>query len=400
MLTSDLLRTRVRQGRVEPLYLEVDDGEARGRAERLVEIFRAHRGEPREPIDEAVTRVVGHGTDYLIWRGLAKLLFDRSEFETVSAVDPVEIRREVFDRAAQHGPIDGEADRREVFEVVADQMELHPDEVADGLYADLEERQRLTEFDDIDPDALLERYNVSLAQAVLYKAVRLEVELRTGDPNQLRYLFQLLKFNRLMHRAERTEAGYRIVVDGPASLFSRNRKYGIRMARFLPALLLLDEWSMRADLDWDDEQRTFALDSSEGLQSHYKARGQWVAEEERYFEERFDDHDTQWELEREARIVELPDNEVLVTDYVLRHEEGREVWVEIVGFWRLAYLERRIEMLAQIDVPLVLVVSERLKTGRAELDAAPAEVVFFKSVILTKKVVAAAESVSESGASR
>jgi hypothetical protein len=166
------------------------------------------------------------------------------------------------------------------------------------------------------------------------------------------------------------------------------------MARFLPALLLLDDWSLHADLDWDDDERSFELDAEDGLVSHYKAKGQWVAEEERYFEERFDDHDTDWSLERQARIVDLPDNEVLVTDYVMRSEDGREVWLEIVGFWRLAYLERRIEMLSEVDVPLVLVVSERLKTGRAELDAAPPEVVFFKSVILTNKVVAAAEAVS------
>lgn len=394
MLTSDLLRTRIREGRVRPLYLDVTEDEAQARATRLVEIFRQHRGGPREPIEDAVTAVVGHGTDYLVWRGLAKLLFDRSEFETVSAVDPVEIRRGVFDVAAREGPIDGPEARQAVFETVAEQLELAPEEVEEGLYADLEERQQLTSFDDIEPSELLERYNVALAQAVLYKAVRLQIELRSGDPNELRYLFQLLKFNRLMHRASRVDGAYLIDVDGPASLFSRSRKYGIRMARFLPALLLLDDWSLHADLDWDDDERSFELDSEDGLVSHYKAKGQWVAEEERYFEERFDDHDTDWSLERQARIVDLPDNEVLVTDYVMRSEDGREVWLEIVGFWRLAYLERRIEMLSEVDVPLVLVVSERLKTGRAELDAAPPEVVFFKSVILTNKVVAAAEAVS------
>ncbi|MGM0555989.1 MAG: DUF790 family protein [Myxococcota bacterium] len=394
MLTSDLLRTRIRDGRVVPEYLDVEDEGATERAERLVEIFREHRGGPKAPIDESVDRVVGHGTDYLIWRGLAKLLMDRSEFETVAAVDPVEIRRAVFDLAAREGPVTTDEDRVAIFEQVADDMELAADEVAEGLYADLDERQLLTDFEDIEPEALLERYNVALAQAVLYKAVRLQIELRGTDPNRLRYLFQLLKFNRLMHRATRIDSGYRIIVDGPASLFKSSRKYGIRMARFLPALLLMDDWSMTAALDWEDQEREFHLDSDQGLVSHYTAKGQWVAEEERYFEERFEEHDTDWRLERDARIVDLPDNQVLVTDYVLRADDGREVWIEVVGFWRLAYLERRIEMLSAVDVPLVLVVSERLKTGREQLEDAPPAVVFFKSVILTKKVLAAADAVS------
>jgi hypothetical protein len=395
MLTSDLLRTRIRDGRVVPEYLDVDDADARKRAEQLVEIFRAHRGGPKAPIDDAVDKVVGHGTDYLIWRGLAKLLMDRSEFETVSAVEPGEIREAVFDLAARQGPVTSEQERETIFAQVAEQLDVAPNEVSEGLYADLAERQLLTSFDDIGPAELLERYNVALAQAVLYKAVRLDIELRGTDPNRLRYLFQLLKFNRLMHRASRIEDGYQIVVDGPASLFKRSRKYGIRMARFLPALLLLDDWSLTATLDWDDEERECCVDSAQGLVSHYSAKGQWVAEEEQYFEERFDEHDTDWSLEREARIVDLPDNQVLVTDYVLRAEDGREVWLEIVGFWRLAYLERRIEMLGAVDVPLVLVVSERLKTGRDKLEDAPPAVVFFKSVILTNKVVAAADAVSD-----
>jgi hypothetical protein len=59
-------------------------------------------------------------------------------------------------------------------------------------------------------------------------------------------------------------------------------------------------------------------------------------------------------------------------------------------------LQRRIDLLVEsADVPLVLVVSERLKTGREKLKNMPSEVVFFKGVILVNKVLAAVESASE-----
>ncbi|MFP4599795.1 MAG: DUF790 family protein [Persicimonas sp.] len=401
MLTTDLVRTRVSKGRVEPLYLDTgsgsdgEAGQALAKARELIGIFEAHAGGERGDVDESVEQTIGHGTDFLIWRGLAKLLYDRSEFETVASLDPQEIRRAVFEASGELGPVTGADARQRVLERAGEHLELEPEEIEESLYADLEERQRLVDFDTLEPRELLDRYNLALAQAVLYKATRLVIDLGDDNPNMLRYLFQALKFNRLMHRAERLDDGYRLEVDGPASVFKRSRKYGLQMATFLPALLLADTWAMRAELDWEGDGPTheLVLSHKDGLVSHYKARGQWVAEEERYFEKRFSETETDWELARQGTIVDLDKNEVIIPDYVLTHPDGREVYLEIVGFWRLAYLERRIEMLVDsCDVPLVLVVSERLKTGRKELSEAPAEVVFFKGVILVDKVLAAAEA--------
>lgn len=395
MLTSDLVRTRIRKGEVEPQYVDPEADEALERAEELVEIFEESRGEPQGVVDRAVQAVTGYGTDYKIWRGLAKLLYDRSEYETVAPADPVELRREVFEAAVERPGRIGPEWREEIFEEAAASFEAPAGRIRETLYADLDERQRLTAFEEIEGEALLHRYNLALAQAVLYKATALEVELRDLDPNMLRYLFQVLKFNRLMHRCEEADWGYRLRIDGPASLFKRNRKYGTRLARFLPALVLADDWSLEADLDWDGESKTFRLTSDDGLRSHYTAQGQWKADEEEYFEEQFAEDESDWKLRREGAILELGDNQVLVPDYVLTHPDYRDVYLEIVGFWRLSYLERRIDLLDEReDLPLVLAVSERLKTGRGTLEDSPASVFFFKTVILVDRVVEAAESVA------
>ncbi len=395
MLTSDLVRTTIRGEHVEPLYLDTDAFKAREKAELLTTIFESYRDEPRGDIEEQVQAVVGHGTDYKIWRGLAKLLDDRSEFETVAEVEPQRIRREAFERAAERD-MAVEGWRDEVVEEVAGALEIDTEAVEAGLYADLDARQRLVEYEPIEPQALLHRYNLALAQAVLYDATHLEIELGETDPNMLRYLFQALKFNRLMHRVQRIDDGYRLIVDGPASLFERNRKYGTHMATFLPALVLADDWHLRAELDWEDEAREFHLSDDEGLVSHYEAQGQWKADEEERFEEKFASTETDWTLERRGTILELDDNNVIIPDYILEHPDGREVYLEIVGFWRLSYLKRRIDLLVEReDMPLILAVSDRLSAGQKELEESPAEVFFFKTVILVDKVLEAAAAATE-----
>ncbi|MEM1348219.1 MAG: DUF790 family protein [Myxococcota bacterium] len=395
MLTSDLLRVRTKKGAVLPQYLDPDAPAALERATQLTSIFREHVGEPRKVIDDAVDEAVGFGTDFVVWRGLAKLLRDRSSFETVAACDPVDARRAVFELATSLGPVSSDAKRTEIIEAAARRLEVSAEQLDQALYADLEARQRLIEHRPLTPISLLHRYNLALAQAVLYKATHMVVELERPTSGALRYLFQVLKFNRLMHRVWRTEGGYRVEIDGPASLFSKSRKYGLQMAIFLPAVLALEGWAVRAQLDWTKgEHHSFELDPAQGLVSHYKPKGQWVAEEEKRFEKRFVEIAPEgWGLERRGEVHVLEHGEVLVSDYVITYD-GREVFVEVVGFWRKAYLERRIEMLRALDgVPLILVVSERLKSDRAKLDDAPAQVIFFKSVINAKTVLATAKAV-------
>ncbi len=396
MLTSDLLRVIKRKGKIRPRYLDVDDAKARERATMLVDIFESHRGKPQGIIGEKVERAIGHGTDFLIWRGLAKLLYDRSEFDVDSPHKPEEVRQAVFDMAFEAGNPSDEAGRAAILDAAGQRLEMSADECEKALYADLEERQVLSEFKSIEPQALLHRYNLALAQAVLYRAKSMLIRLDAPDSNQLRLLFQMLKFHRLMHRTRRDGEGFIIEVDGPGSLFKRGRKYGLEMAKFLPALLHLSKWSMAAQIEWDDREFLFELDQDSGLVPHTRARGQWVAEEERWFEERFPQKAPDgWSLERRGQVVDLGDNQVLVTDYVITTDDDREVWVEIVGFWRLGYLRRRLDMLAELELetPVVLVVSERLKTDRQKLEDSPAGLVFFKGVILVDKVVEAARGV-------
>ncbi|RVU48305.1 DUF790 family protein [Lujinxingia sediminis] len=393
MLTSDLLRVKKTRGAIVPRYLDVDAPEARERAQALVGIFSGHLHKARALVDERVEEAIGHGTDFLIWRGLAKLLYDRSAFEVRAEAEPADVREALFLAAAKAGNPHRDEARAAVLAQVGEAMGLSAEALEVALYADLEERQVLSSFKAIDAEGLLHRYNLALAQAVLYRALTLKITLKGQDSNRLRYLFQMLKFHRLMHRTERVKGGYVIEVDGPASVLKGGKRYGLSMASFLPAVLHLKGWQLDAVVDWDNKERTFELGPDQGLTSGRRVRGQWVAEEEQWFEERFPDQAPQgWELVRQGEIVDLGDNEVLVTDYVVREPGGREALLEIVGAWRAGYLRRRLERLAALksERPVILVVSERLRADREKMEAGAAGVVFFKGVILSDKVVEAA----------
>src|SRR5690554_2665811 len=87
MLTNDLLRVQVttktqatakksKTASVQPEYLDVDSPEALQRAGELVALFEQHLGDAeanmRGALEESLGDLVGHGTDFVLWRGLAK----------------------------------------------------------------------------------------------------------------------------------------------------------------------------------------------------------------------------------------------------------------------------------------------------------------------------------------
>ena len=215
-------------------------------------------------------------------QGLTKLLHDESESDTVAAADPREIRQRLFETVNASYPIvrqptlGEDTQQLEVYSTVADQLGISLEECCRGMYADIDDNKRLVRFGDRIADAydasedtstttqltgnseeayaddtvsvewLLTRYNLALAQAVLYDATRMWI--RVWD--HFSTVFSYVKLFGLMHRIYPIDEGgdrvpntdvadgYEAILDGPASLFSQTQKYGIRMANFFPALPL------------------------------------------------------------------------------------------------------------------------------------------------------------------
>ncbi|MBS2031239.1 MAG: DUF790 family protein [Deltaproteobacteria bacterium] len=406
MLTADLLRARRRGDEVRPLWVDAESPAEQARAQALVSLFQAHVGQSRGALDDAIADLVGEDTDYLLHRGLAKLLFDRSEFETQSSLDPVELRRRVFERARAHHPVAQHAGdplhpttRAQVLADVAAELKLDASDVERALYADLDREQVLQTFEPIDAKALLQRYDVALAQAMLLRASSVTITIAPGDPKRYRQLFRFIKFYGLIHTATGDRRrGYEVTLDGPMSLFQLTSKYGLKLAEFLPALLLCEGWTLRARVLWGKERRqaNFELTPAAGLRSHYPDRGVYVTEEERGLVERFEALESPWKIDRRTELVDLDGQGVLVPDLVFKNrDDGREALLELVGFWRKGYLASRLELLrAHGPKNLVLAVSKKLAGTREKLGELPGEVVLFSDVIRAKQVLEAVERVA------
>ncbi len=390
MLTADLLLTRSKGPYITPQYIDVHAPAYIQLAEDLITVFAEHKGRSRRELAFALDQYLGSGTDYRLQRGLAKLLEDDwAEFAVESVADPQEIRRQVFALARENHPVVRQPDliypvtKQDIFAQVARQMHTTPERVQAGLYADLVENHRLSRFDPPTPHELLQRYNVALAQVMLYRCSEMWLTVYRNLPVRYKQLFKFIKFFRLIHSITGDlDAGYEVILDGPVSMFRLSQKYGLRMAIFLPALLLCTRWKMCAEIIRSDGKRQyFHLDESVGLVSHYRDTTVYDSLLEETFAERFEQTKTEWVLERETEIINLKDT-VFIPDFAFRHPDGRTALLEIVGFWRPEYLRRKLDKLRRAGrQDMIIAVSADLNVSEADFEQIPGHVFFFKTRI-------------------
>ena len=402
MLTSDLLLTRTEGPYLYPRYVRTDAPRFTRMAEELIGIYAAHQGKPRRELTAALNQYAEDRTDFRIQRGLAKLLRDdRCEFEEQAVAPPLEIRRRLFALARENHPVVLQPDhihpvtKDELIAEVAREYKAEPEQIAWALYADLAENHILTRFDPPEPAWLLQRYNVALAQALLYRCVRMKLSVFRNIPSRYKQLFKFIKFYQLMHAIEGDlDSGYEILLDGPVSMFRLSQKYGLKLAVFLPALLLCTRWKMEAEIvTAAGEHRYFPLDESANLVSHYRDSTMYDSLLEKTFAERFHATESGWEIEREVAIINLKET-VFIPDFAFRHADGRTALMEIVGYWRPEYLEKKLMKLRRSGrQDMVIAVSANLNVSQDDFTDVPGRVFFFKNRINPKEVIARLEQV-------
>jgi predicted nuclease of restriction endonuclease-like RecB superfamily len=376
MLTGRLVRVRHAKNKLVPLYIEPADASLKALAEQLLLAYRNSPGRTRGEIEEDLADFIPEGPRGLLPGGLAKLLEDRCEFETEAEYPPGELREAAFKLAAvaraEAAKADKPFDRTVVLKQVAESFEnkLTPEQIDHSLFADLKDEQRVQKFDDISPENLLNRYNVSLAQAILLRCTAMEVRIWGETPARFRQLFRAVKFHRLICTIHESAGhSYTLKLDGPLSLFSSTNKYGFQLAMFLPVLLHCKAFDLKASVRWGTErkEKLFTLSGTDGLRSHLSDFGVYTPPELQMFADSFATKVKGWVLATEPHPINLPDG-VWVPDFELTHPaSGKKVYVEVFGFWRKGDVEHHFRRL-QKGMPgkFVLCVGEQMRADEED----------------------------------
>ena len=362
-------------------------------ADQMLDIYRTGTLQTRRSLHRRIHSLFDQEMDCQPQRidAFCKLLDDASEYKGIPSSQAAQLRIQVFQRASSLHPLVMRADRwfenqeMEAKNQIAADMGESWSCVENRLFGDLIEFHRLEKFNGFtSAAALLSRYNVAQTQAALFDAQRMRVIASDDFKSILRYA----KLARLMHTIYRERAGvYRFDFDGPASLLNTTHRYGIAMARFIPGLLSCRGWQLSALLkpaNWRGHV-TLTLSSNSGLSSPVSAASDFDSSVESAFAAKWGTEPRDgWTLESETEILHSG-QKTFIPDFVFRHGDGRQVLMEIIGFWTPEYLARKIDTLKAFQQHVILLAvaksNDPFLTGLAQ------PVLSYKSAINVKCVL-------------
>ena len=213
MLPSNLLSVWKRKGEIQPRYAKPSSSNDEA-ANFLIEAYKTHIGEKKKVLKALVAELEDKGYEYRFVRALSLLLDRKSTFICQCKVDPIDLRRKIFQATEQFGLPTTSENRRKILDIVASKMTLAVEDVEEDFYSDLDGELVLEKFSAPSASDLLGEYNLGLTQTLLFDAT----ELSFTASGNWQDLFHAIKKFGLIYEVYQ-DNGLWVKIDGPGSLF-------------------------------------------------------------------------------------------------------------------------------------------------------------------------------------
>ncbi len=353
MLTGNLNLSKFRNGIVSPYFLQLNEKNEKI-STQLIEMFEQSSGRKRYEIEEDIKSYYIEKVNPKIVQGFAKILFNRCEFLNYGEDDPKATRETVFSASADYwrksslnDGVSINSHKKSILQNINVLKKEAMENTDAWLYGDILSNQKLSKFDHISSEDLVHRYNIEQIQGLLLHIRTLDLEVFLEQDSAFKQVFQLLKFFQLMFEVVKTENNWLTLrIDGPSSILENARSYGVEVANFFPAILLLKiPWCFKGTIKVPGRQRLFKLEVSNqnDYQTFYRGKGVWKQEKVTSLIKRFNEkYSDTHQAKGENKIIPLSDNRYLIPDIVINEngDTSKEIMVEWIFYVSEASIKR------------------------------------------------------------
>ena len=325
-----------------------------------------------------------HG-DYKLVRGIFALLERRCTFvnsnkrskkndvdSTDLIIEPDLIRRSLFEESSKCHFALTTLKREEIVRSVADKLGVDKENVGTEMWSDLDENLLLENFDRITPATLVAWYNLAIMQTLLFNCITLQLTVHGGSSwkRVLRDVKRVgLMYNIRNQRTSEDNISHDNMIvcslDGPLSMFKMTEIYGKAIAKILPSVISSESWSLQAwivrkSISAGRKMYEFVIsnenapplvalpDQNRTAKINSKSGSSFDSRVEEKFAIIFQQAHTGWTLIREPDPIILDNDKAFIPDFMFE-KYGRRIYLEIVGFWTMEYIERKIHKLTRIS---------------------------------------------------
>ncbi|MFZ0510110.1 MAG: DUF790 family protein [Candidatus Nitrosopolaris sp.] len=394
MIPLQLLRVKISNGgkSIAPIFCTSDEDVSL--ADNIIRWFEESwkKRERKGLLIDRIGLVESEHGDYKLVRGLFTLLERRCTFVKSSEqsrrnridsagvmIEPYVIRRRVFEESSNRDFALTALKREEIIQSVAADLGVDKENVANEMWSDLNENLVLENFDRITPAVLVAWYNLALMQTLLFSCTTLQVALHGGsswkrvlrDVKRVGLMYNIRNQpSKVVDRTTSKDTSHHdntIVcsLDGPLSIFKMTDLYGTAIAKVLPSVISAESWSLEAwiirnSISVGRKIYEFHISKKNappliGLPDHNnsenstaKSSSYFDSSVEEKFATKFQQSRTGWTLIREPDPIIVNNDKAFIPDFVFERY-CRRIYLEIVGFWTIEYIKRKIQKLTGLS---------------------------------------------------
>jgi hypothetical protein len=331
-------------------------------------------------------------------REIAEYISESFENELPDNLSPADIRKYVFSSVWDKGQGFITSDEGlfmptsdEIFGNAEKYFNLEPTVVEKYFFADIPEERLLKikpELNAADPGSIIRALNSRRLKWKLRKSIGLKLTIPVFTEKNSPYtrIIWSLKKCHLMYDA--VQIGNDIVfnVTGPYGLFMHTTIYGNQLAQLIEMLVqeTMCSWKVRVDILTQKFTKTRSeniemvlLDNSMSdlFTSKRDVTEQFKSSDEEAFMRYIKRYSSDLDVSYEGTIIPLKSEEgkhngFFIPDFVLQNRNTEErVLIEIVGYWREEYLQRKIEKIKLLrDKNMILIVNRNLGLTSADCE--------------------------------
>ncbi|MGD1834524.1 MAG: DUF790 family protein [Nitrososphaeraceae archaeon] len=395
MLPAELLQYKIiNKGKnIVPLFCDIGDVQKLDIANTMIDIFKdlSTKKSKKGILQEQISILESDFNNYKLIRSFAVLLERRCNFQypenyisiSNTVISSYRLRQMLFEESSKIGLSLDNNKRKQIFNKISSQIDIPVDYIEKYTWSDLEENLLLTNFNCLSPVELIDRYNLSILQTLLFGCTKFDFSMNGG-----KYWKQVLRYIKkfgLMYELKSTishtksiiidnyERNHNLLctIDGPLSIFKLSTKYGTMMSKLLPYIVMAPNWLIKGWIvrNTSKGQKLYELNLSnndisfskhifskdifnnvyEFISPLHNNKNYYLYDStvEKKFADKFIQAKTKWNLIREPDPLILTNGHVIIPDFLFTRS-NKKVYFEIVGFWTLDYLKRKFQKVKDI----------------------------------------------------
>jgi len=300
-------------------------------------------GNKKKEIEKKFIEVEESNKNYKLAKAIKQYLLSNAIFKMDSPIDPVTIRKAVFEEAPDGALNDNE--RQKVFQKVSVKFYVEPEKIEQYLYSDIEDNYLLTGYEPIPIEELVKKFNGYILNSILFRANDIKITL----PENMIELCANIAQQKVMYKMVLDKGVIYINIKAPSSLHHNQERYSIVVGNAISNIVTTSKWNIESEifLGKAKKKKKLLLSMDESFSKFFiKNNPQTYLINPQLIKDLNNFYNLKVVINKNPIVLE---NNIFVPDLAILNNE-KIAYLEFLNFWDHSYIKEKEAILAKHEI--------------------------------------------------